>query len=143
MEDLDVGSLFTRPGTYVLGLFIWIFTLFTRRLVENIAPWLKKQADANSPKITYATAGARWWNEVILYAIPVVYGCLAGFMKNDFLFGPVAGLGARIMFGGVTGYFSGFLYKIIRKVIHKKLGIDVEPGTHSSAPPPPEPPVGG
>ena len=68
MQDLDIVGLLTRPGTYVLGVFIWIVTFLMRRFIETINPQLKKQADANSPKVTYLTTGARWWNEVILYA---------------------------------------------------------------------------
>ena len=74
MSAMDILDLLTRPGTYVLGIAVYVLTFFTRKVVELMWPRLKKQADANSPDITYLTTLARWWNEVVLYAIPVAFG---------------------------------------------------------------------
>ena len=70
---MDIIELFSRPGTYVLGMAIFVATFFTRRITEILAPTLKKKADANAEGVTYQTTMARWWNEVILYALPVAY----------------------------------------------------------------------
>lgn len=136
MEDLDIISILTRPGTYVLGLAIFIITFFTRRVIESIFPRLKKQSDANSPTLTYMSPMARWWNEVILYALPVLYGMAGGFIKSDFFYDGIDTIGAKISFGVVVGWFSGFLYKLIRKVIAQKFGIEFTPGPSDSVAPP-------
>lgn len=141
MQDLDIVGLLTRPGTYVLGLFVFILTFFTRKVIEGINPSLKKAADENSPKFTYLTTAARWWNEVVLYALPVVYGMASALLKSDFFFADIGDRGGKIAFGGVVGWFASFLYKLLRKVIKQKLGVDIvpTPATGNSDAPPGEP----
>lgn len=126
-QDLDIVSLLTRPGTYVLGVAIFIVTFFMRKVIESINPSLKKVADANEPNVTYLTKASRWWNEVVLYAIPVVVGMAFAFLKSDFFFADIGERGGKIVFGGVVGWFASFLYKALRKVIKQRLGIDIVP----------------
>lgn len=137
VQDLDIIALLTRPGTYVLGIAIFILVFFIKRVVEGALPRLKKQHDENSPKVTYLTTGARWWNEVILYLLPVLLGALAGaFLKSDFFFDAIGDKGGRIGFGGGVGWFSGFLYKLLKKLIWQKFGLELTPSTGDSDAPP-------
>lgn len=137
VQDLDIIALLTRPGTYVLGIAIFIIVFFLKRITEGAFPHLKKQHDENSPKITYLTRGARWWNEVILYLLPVLFGCLAGWLvKSDFFFDAIGDKGGRIGFGGGVGWFSGFLYKLLKKLIWQKFGLELVPSTGDSDAPP-------
>ena len=103
VQDLDIIALLTRPGTYVLAVIVFIIVLFIRRIVENIWPNLKKQHDENSPKATYLTAPSRWWNTVILAALPVAIGAVSSFMKSDFFFDGIGDKGGRIAFGAGDG----------------------------------------
>lgn len=134
MNDLDIGDLLTRPGTYILAATIWIATFFVRRIVEGIRPSLKKNTDCNQPGLTYTGQAARWWNEVILYALPVLFGIYAGTLQSEFFFGELKDKSSKIMVGLVIGWFSSFLYKLLKKVLLKKAGIDISPG-ESDAPP--------
>lgn len=118
---MDILELLTRSGTYVLAVSVFVATFFTRRGVEILWPSLKKQADANAPAVTYPTPMSRWWNEVILYAIPVVFGVLASFSNSSFLFENMDGT-ARALFGGGVGWFSSFLYKMVKRGIKQKMG---------------------
>lgn len=120
---MDILDLLTRSGTYVLGIGVFVLTFFTRKVVELIWPSLKKMADANSPDITYATSASRWWNEVILYAVPVAYGGLAAFSTSEFFFEGIDGGSAKFMFGAGVGWFSSFLYKALKKAIRQKLNL--------------------
>jgi hypothetical protein len=129
MQDMDIVGLLTRPGTYVLGVAIFIFTFLARRIVESAQPKWKKQADANDPKTTYLTAWSRWWNEVILYVMPVAFGLASGFIKSDFFFAGIGDKGGRLIFGAMVGWFSSFLYKCLRKVVKQRLGVDIVPDT--------------
>jgi len=116
-------------GTAVLALSIVIVTFFVRRIVETAVPTAKKQNDENHPGITYMTTFARWWNSVILYAIPVVVGGAIGWAHVPYLFS-VEGLdtvSSRIFFGGVVGWLSSFFYKVIRMTLKKKTGVDINP----------------
>lgn len=122
---MDILDLLTRPGTYILGLAVYVLTFFTRKVVQLIWPGLKKQADANSPDVTYLTNASRWWNEVVLYAVPVVWGGIAAMVNSTFLFEGIDE-GARVMFGVGVGWCSGFLYKALKKAIYGKLGITAE-----------------
>lgn len=134
---MDIVALFTGPGPYVLGIGIFILTFFTRRVVELGYPKLRKQADANLPKITYLTPLSRWWNEFLLYLIPVVYGCLAGLSSSEFLFTGIPDPFAKILFGGGVGWFASTLYKLVRRLMIQKAGLDPLP---ESLPPEPMPP---
>lgn len=138
--DQAISQFFTA-GTAVLALSIVIFTFFTRRVVETACPSVKKKADENAVSITYSTMFARWWNQVILYAIPVVVGAFIGMANIPYLFS-VEGLdsrGSRMFFGGVVGWLSSFIYKVIRMTLKKRTGIDIQP-TPSVMPGADEPP---
>jgi len=116
---------FLQFGTLILACAVFIVTFFVRKIVETAVPSVKKQADENSPNKTYTTGFSVWWNQVILYAIPVVIGCLFGLFNAPFMFaGDIKTMSGRIIFGGVIGWFSSFLYKVVRKMIIKKTGID-------------------
>ncbi|MFA5202888.1 MAG: hypothetical protein WC708_00530 [Lentisphaeria bacterium] len=132
MQDLDIIGLFTRPGTYILGVGIFIVVFMIRKIVESAWPKLKKQADANDPKLTYLTSMARWWNEVILYLLPVILGSFCGLIKSDFLFAGIGVKGGKIIFGAVVGWFASFLYKLLRRVIKQKTGVDIIPDVSAS-----------
>lgn len=120
---MDILALMTRSGTYVLAIAVFVLTFFTRKVVELVWPSLKKQSDANSLNITYLTTMSRWWNEVILYALPVVYGALSAVLRSVFIFDGIDG-GAKVMYGCGVGWFSGFLYKALKKVVASKVGLD-------------------
>lgn len=139
VQDLDIIALLTRPGTYVLAIGIFVLTFFIRRIVETAWPKLKKQHDENSPNVTYLTQTARWWNTVILAALPVVFGIVAGLLvKSDFFFDGIGDKGGRLAFGGGAGWFSGTLYKLLKKIFKQKFGLEVS--GDSDAPPPPSGP---
>jgi hypothetical protein len=118
---MDILDLLTRSGTYILAVAVFVLTFFTRRCVEGFWPTLKKQADANAPQITYLTIGARWWNEVVLYAVPVAYGALSACSTSSTLYGGLDGT-SKVMFGASVGWFSSFLYKTLKRAIGAKLG---------------------
>ena len=60
-------------------------------------------------------------------------------LKSDFFFDGIGDKGGKVMFGGAVGWFSGFLYKLLRKILKQKAGIDITPSStgDSDAPPPP------
>ncbi len=126
MEEITGQVL--RPGTFAVAVAVVVLTFFIRRIVETVRPELKKQADANDKEPTYLTSMARWWNTVILYAIPVTLGACAAFINSDFLHGDIKDLGGRLLFQGGVGWFASFMYKVLRKVILKKTGVDIQPG---------------
>ncbi len=136
VQDLDIIGLLTRPGTYVLGVIIFILTFFIRRVVENIWPNLKKNADENSKSPTYLTHMSRWWNLVILAALPVTLGALSSLLKSDFFFDGIGDKGGRVAFGGCVGWFAGFLYQALKRAVKQRFGLDISPAGDSEAPPP-------
>lgn len=129
MNDIDIIALLTRSGTYTLSLAVFIITWIVRKTVENIWPNLQKQGDANAAKITYCTRMSRWWNEVLLYIIPVAIGGLFGLCVNStFLFGDINQMSTKVTLGGVVGWLASFMYKVLRKVVKQRLGVDILPG---------------
>lgn len=127
MENLDIITLLTRSGTYVLAVAVFVLTYFIRKSVEIAIPAWKKQSDANEPGLTYITPMARWWNEVLLYAIPVLLGAAMALFDSAFLFDGIDGQ-ARFMFGAGVGWFSSFLYKALKKAISGRLGTPMPSG---------------
>lgn len=119
---MDILDLLTRPGTYVLGIAVYVLTFITRRVVEIVWPTLKKQADANSPDLTYLTKLSRWWNEVVLYVIPVAFGGCSSVSGSQFLFEGIDG-SAKFMYGAGVGWFSSFLYKALKKAIANRVNV--------------------
>lgn len=114
-------------GTIVLAVSIYIVVFFTKLVVETGIPSLAKKADENDADVTYETEFAKWWNKVILYALPVIYGALIGIFDIPFLFGEdIKTIGGRVLFGIVVGFFSGFFYKALRRIIGKKAGVEVK-----------------
>jgi hypothetical protein len=126
-------------GTMVFAVSIVIATFFIRRVVETKWPALRKKADENAPVITYSTPFARWYQTVILYAIPVVVGGLLGLLKITYFFpADIVTPGGRLFYGGVVGWFSSAIYKVVKKALASK-GVEL-PGSLVPGPPsaPPE-----
>ena len=117
----EITSQILRPGTFAVAVAVVILTFFIRRIVETIKPGLKNVEP-------YTSAFAKWWNSVILYGIPVVLGACAAFINSDFIHGDIKDLGGRLLFQGGVGWFASFMYKILRKMILKKTGVDIQPG---------------
>lgn len=130
MENIaSILGQYVTMGTVALGVTVYIITFFVRRIVETALPNLRKLADENEPHPTYATVAARWWQQVGLYAIPVIIGALLGLLHVPFLFDleVLADGSSRVIFGGVVGWFASFVYKVIRMALKKKTGIDLDP----------------
>jgi hypothetical protein len=125
-------------GALILGLTAFIGTFIIRRIVETAVPTARKQADANAPGATYSTPFSRWWNEVILYAMPAIIGGSCGAVNLGEALNSDAGktLWGRMFFGMIVGFFSGFIYKVARKLLKKTTGVDLEPERGGSIEPP-------
>lgn len=120
-------NYFLRPGTLALAFAVYILTFFVRSAIETAFPILAKQADENEMKITYTTSFSRWYNQVILYAIPVIVGISIGVLDIPFIFGSdIKTLIGRCFFGGVVGWFSSFFYKVFKRAVAKSTGINVD-----------------
>jgi hypothetical protein len=133
---MDPVTALWNPGTLVVAMICVIGTFFVRQIVETAAPQLKKVSDENDlTKATYNSALARWWNKVILYALPVLIGGGCGYVPSEWLFPSIDTVGARVMVGLVIGWFSTFVYKIIRRLIKQKTGVDIPSGPPPAASP--------
>lgn len=117
----EITSQVLRAGTFSVAVAVVVTTFFVRRIVETVKPGLKNVEP-------YASTFAMWWNSVIMYAIPVVLGGATAFINSDFLHGDIKDFGGRLLFQGGVGWFASFLYKILRKVILSKTGVDIQPG---------------
>lgn len=142
--DSALDQLFNL-GTMIFAVSIVIATFFIRRVVETQWPSLRKKADENAPIVTYSTTFARWYQTVILYAIPVVVGALLGLLKITYFFPEsVQTPGGRLFYGGVVGWFSSAIYKVVKKALASR-GVDLPgslipgpPSTPPAQPPPTE-----
>jgi len=117
MDDL----LKLISGPLSLAVMVVICVFFTRRITELLLPHLKK-------KNPYVTKFSQWYNQVILYAIPLVYGALFALIPSKFLFGDVEGYFSKLFMACTVAWFSGLLYKVFKKLILKKYDVDVKLG---------------
>ena len=124
-------------GALMLGVVSFIGTFLLRRIVETAAPGLRKMSDANAPGLTYGSTAARWWNEVILYALPAIVGAMVGLANAAYIFADmkIDTLGGRVLCGVVMGFFSGFVYKVLAKGVRRVTGVELVPERGGSLPP--------
>ena len=119
------NQLFSMGSVY-LALAVVIITFFARRIVETGVPTANKN---HKPE----TGFGHWWNGVILYAIPVVAGSLLAIAAWKSGTGVLEAktTGGAVIHGGTVGWFSSFIYKVFRKYLKQRTGIDPVPGPAS------------
>jgi len=115
----DLLKNLSIPGVLALAVMVVIAVFFTRRIVELIWPHLKK-------KNPYVTKFSQWYNQVVLYAIPLAYGALFALIPSKFLFGDVEDFFGKLFASCTVAWFSGFLYKVFKKLILKNYDVDVK-----------------
>lgn len=132
-------ELLLRQGTVALAIVVVIGTFFTRRIVETAVPNIRQKAHENSPEVTYPTKLSEWWNKVILYAIPPTIGGLLGVLQIPFIFPPedFSTMGGRVIFGVGVGWFSSFIYKVLKGMISKTTGVELPSASQPPGPPAP------
>jgi|SRR5688572_1022626 len=127
-------------GTLIFAVSVVILTFFVRRVIETAWPQLRKQADENAPAVSYSTSAARWYQQVWLYVIPVTAGGLIGLLKIPYFFpNSVETAEGRVFFGGVVGWFSSAIYKVVKRLLAQK-GIEIPSPSIAPTPPPPSVP---
>jgi hypothetical protein len=129
----ELLSYLLRPGVLTIAMVSYIATMLLRRVVETARPDLKKLAGEMDNAKMYGSRAAVWWNEVILYALPVLIAGTLGLLPSDFLHGPIPSTEARVMFSCGVGWFSGMIYKALRKGLGGKLSASA--GSEPPGPP--------
>jgi len=132
----SVVSQFLSKGTAIIAIVVVIVGFFTKRTVEMCWPWLRPVANEMSHKPMYTNKGALWWNQIGLYALPVMVGMAIGFVaKEPFLYGPdLKTTSGRVFYAATVGWFADFLYEVISKALQKSTGVSL-PDADGSIPP--------
>jgi hypothetical protein len=124
MEDLT--TIIFGWHTIGIALIAYICTAVTRRIVETQWPVLKKQADELASLATYASNVAKWYQQVVLYLMPLVYGSLTGLAAKSYPWpNGIHGWSSRVALGVICGFFSGYVYKLVTRMFGQKVGLDV------------------
>lgn len=112
--------------TVILMIAVVIGTFFVRRVIETAFPKVKQAAPETAAGVTYTNRAAVWWNQVALYFIPVLMGAAMAFLFKDLValdtFNSKAGLA---LYGALAGWFSSTGYKVVRKLVQTKTGVDL------------------
>lgn len=112
-------------NTVYFMLAIVIITMAIRRGFETFIPSLKKLADANEKGTTYATKGARIWNELVLYVLPSAVASVAAIIPIPIVIPEgVETLSGRFMVCIVIGALAAAGYKTFKKTTGLKLNLD-------------------
>jgi len=123
--DSAIAQFLTK-GTVVIAIMVVIANFFLKRIVEMIWPQLKATANAMDHKPMYRGKPGMWWNEIGLYALPVLIGANLGLVNDQFLFGPdIATTQGRVFYAAVVGWFADFLYTVVQKVLYKSTGVQL------------------
>ena len=126
---MTMEGLFKNP-VFLLAIYgtaVFFFSFITRKVIETWHPEFKKQADANDAKKSYATAGARWWNEVILYGLGPIFGVLLALGMKDTEYFPEelrSSTFVVVMAGVCLGFTCGYFYKIFKKILSRATGVE-------------------
>lgn len=135
----DVVSQFLSKGTITIAVIVVIGNFFIKRIVEIMWPRLKPVANEMDPEAMYRTKASLIWNQVGLYALPVVIGVFIGAVsKEPFLFGDLTTTEGRIFYAACIGWFADFLYEVFQKALYTKVGVklpDPDERIPSVAPP--------
>lgn len=131
----EVVSQLLSYKTVILMVAVTIGTFFTRRVVETAAPTLKQVASEMDRAPMYPNQWAVWWNGVIIYLIPVILGAVLALSVKDLVVLDFASKSGLAMYGSTCGWFSATGYKILRKVLQARVGVELPGGT--DPPPPP------
>lgn len=128
-------SQFLTIGTAIIAVVVIIVGFFAQRLVEIQWPALKKTANELDHKPMYKSKIALYWNEVLLYALPVVIGANIGWLvKDPYIFGDIKTTMGRVFYAAVVGWFADFIYTAIQKALLKATGVSL-PNPDGSIPP--------
>ncbi len=106
MEDALVAVL---PHA-CFGLSVFILVFIARHLFESIAP----------------TKVCSWWWQAILRGLPPAVGLVLVLVVGDRFPFPAALPTTRlrlVLYGPVVGFFSGYLYTVVKMVLEKKFGV--------------------
>lgn len=122
--DEIVTQLLTYQ-TAILMIAATIGTWVVRKTVETMAPKTKKAADEMAPEPTYLTHLAAWWNEVGLHLIPVLLGIGLVFGVKELAPLKMTSTSGVALYGGICGWFSSTGYKILRRTLKTKTGVDL------------------
>lgn len=69
---------------------------------------------------------SRWYNEVLVYAFPLLWGVVWALWQNEFLFDKFVLFRERLFFALTIAWLSGFLYRIAKRAVPKLFGVDVQ-----------------
>lgn len=127
-------SLFLSVNSVILMITVVIAMFFVKRIVELKWPNLRPKANEMDHKPMYATRMALWWNQIILYALPVLLGVGLAHWILEAMPLPGSKMDLRLFVGGGLGWLSDFLYEIFVKAIQNKTGVQL-PNPDASIPP--------
>lgn len=116
---------FVNVNSIIYIIAIIATTFFVRRIVETAVPSVTKKADENGKGSTYESGFARWWNQVILYLIPVVVGGLIVQIPLLTEIG-IQTFSGKFVYGMSLGWMSGLVYKVFRRAVANKFGVKIE-----------------
>lgn len=126
LEDMKFEYVW-QTVLFCLGIFA--FSHVIRRACEGFKPQLKINLV---------------WKDAVLPTLPVIMGMLIGMFAVKYPYpDSIKSFSARVFFGGVCGFFSAWVYKVVRTILKKRLGVDLPTDSvviSSSSPPPPPTP---
>lgn len=66
----------------------------------------------------WKSADSKLWNDLVLPIMPAIMGCISAAILDTYPYPEnVSTMDARIVFGLVAGFFSGLVYRIVKKMI--------------------------
>lgn len=123
---MELSNLFGPIA--VFGLACYFFSLGIRTVAERWFPRLM----------------INWyWNELALAVLPALVGVALMFVAPKYPYPALFMTSAwsKVLFGGVVGICSGWVYRILKATVKKVWGVDLDKKSNAPPPEPGTPPV--
>lgn len=105
--DINLGALFSWQFLlFSLGMFA--ITWIIRTIIEYLKPTI---------------VGAKMWEKLALPLMPILFGAIIALIARQYPFpdGLAVSVVGRLLFGVVSGLFSGTLYQVIKGLLKDKI----------------------
>lgn len=111
-------SLITLPFVFFC-LAVFFTTHTVRKIVEALLPAIRKD--------TPLTRSQKVWEEFLLPSLPILVGLVLGVLLKSWPW-PVGivGWASRAIAGGVAGFLSTWIYRMVRSFLTKKYDVDLD-----------------
>lgn len=115
-------------GTIYETLVSWQFVLFCLGIaaVTFVVRKIVEVLILDNPKMP-GSKSSKFWTELFLPVFPVIFGTITAYFLTQYPYPTdLNSMGARTVFGLVSGFSSGLVYRIVKSFVASKFGVNID-----------------